>query len=737
MKKITKLFSTLLLLCVSLAGNAETKVTLGTEYTSVADLNGKAFAIINKTAEKAICNKNAGNDYDLQYLSYADAFSAPGCKFKIEQVTDENDADANGKYLIRCVDKDGGNYSIGGWASPYFQSNKRDDSHCCFFFALALDGNQKRGLDANNTAVWDIQYDSTNKGFTLKNVGTGKYYNDPTKDATSDTPAYFTFCDVKVEEILAPGTETLIYSYDYSEKLEKVPGYWGQNPNGKDSIDVDGGAYVIVNNAQTEAIHDLQVFIANGFNTKEGYKYKIKITMKANGAGEANLATGPWSSTNMDKRFNFTATVDWTEYTIAYDNAEDKDESGAHILWQSGKFVGEVKIKKVEVYEITPETPPAPKYWYTIFTDDCSSATNFCKKYFKNYLAATSTDGAIVVKSLEPEKTYSEYYNFTGNMPDITDADAILANDHDTQFLITLPAVLPNGAKVRFSMRCKADKEASAGTQAHRAAPVPVGGVYPIEGKEDYRGTYINWQLMGDVTFPATWNTYYKEFPVTCDGMQAICFNLNKEKESINYFFDDIIVAVEMTEEDAAKIPGAKILSIPLSVTSAGYATFTPAMDVTLPESVKAYTATLSDSKTSVNLTAITEIPAGTPVIIEAAENDYSLEVLQSAAAVSNNDLLVSDGTITGDGTVYVLANDGSKVGFFKLESGVNLPAGKAYLKIAGGSSREFIAINNEATAIKSVETVKANGAVYNLAGQQVKNAQKGIYIVNGKKVIK
>jgi hypothetical protein len=178
------------------------------------------------------------------------------------------------------------------------------------------------------------------------------------------------------------------------------------------------------------------------------------------------------------------------------------------------------------------------------------------------------------------------------------------------------------------------------------------------------------------------------------------------------------------------------MLNIPLTVSSAGYATFTPAMDVTLPEGIKAYSAKLSDSKTSVNLTAITEIPAGTPVIIEAAENDYSLEILLSAAAVSNNDLLVSDGTITGDGTVYVLANEGDKVGFFQLAAGATLPVGKAYLKIAGEGSREFIAINNEATAIKSIENLKANGVVYNLAGQQVKKAQKGIFIINGKKVV-
>ena len=40
-------------------------------------------------------------------------------------------------------------------------------------------------------------------------------------------------------------------------------------------------------------------------------------------------------------------------------------------------------------------------------------------------------------------------------------------------------------------------------------------------------------------------------------------------------------------------------------------------------------------------------------------------------------------------------------------------------------------------TAIKSVETAKQNGAIYNLAGQRVEKAVKGIYIINGRKVVK
>lgn len=171
-------------------------------------------------------------------------------------------------------------------------------------------------------------------------------------------------------------------------------------------------------------------------------------------------------------------------------------------------------------------------------------------------------------------------------------------------------------------------------------------------------------------------------------------------------------------------------------VGEAGYATFSSIMNVDLSD-VTGYAAQYDGSK--VNLTQITEYPAGAAIIIEAAEGSYSLTNIESADAIANNDLKVSDGSIAGDGsTIFVLADGGNGVGFYLLKSGDKVPAGKAYLKIENsGSSREFIAIDGNATAIKSVETEKANGAIYNMAGQQVKNAQKGIFIMNGKKVIK
>ena len=54
--------------------------------------------------------------------------------------------------------------------------------------------NNQNGQDMKNGAVWDIQY-VDGYGFTLKNIGTGKYLHDAAP-AKYDTPTYFTFCTI-------------------------------------------------------------------------------------------------------------------------------------------------------------------------------------------------------------------------------------------------------------------------------------------------------------------------------------------------------------------------------------------------------------------------------------------------------------------------------------------------------------------------------------------------------------
>ena len=71
------------------------------------------------------------------------------------------------------------------------------------------------------------------------------------------------------------------------------------------------------------------------------------------------------------------------------------------------------------------------------------------------------------------------------------------------------------------------------------------------------------------------------------------------------------------------------------------------------------------------------------------------------------------------------------------MKSGVTIPAGKAYLTISAGA-RDFIGFDDDdVTSIESVEqAAKVDNQYFNLAGQRVAQPTKGLYIVNGKKVI-
>ena len=170
-------------------------------------------------------------------------------------------------------------------------------------------------------------------------------------------------------------------------------------------------------------------------------------------------------------------------------------------------------------------------------------------------------------------------------------------------------------------------------------------------------------------------------------------------------------------------------------VGSAGYTTFSTDKAVDVDGVVTAYAAKYDGSK--IVLTPVTKIPAGAGVVIEAAADNYKVPCIESADALTDNDLKVSDGSVTADGTIYVLANKSGVVGFYKLKSGSKVPAGKAYLQ-TGGSSPEFIEISGDVTGIEAPEITKAveDGVFYNLAGQRVVQPTKGLYIVNGKKVI-
>ena len=181
-----------------------------------------------------------------------------------------------------------------------------------------------------------------------------------------------------------------------------------------------------------------------------------------------------------------------------------------------------------------------------------------------------------------------------------------------------------------------------------------------------------------------------------------------------------------------------------ITIPAAGYMTYCNTTKALSFAGVKAYKVS-NVGATSVTLEEITEAPANTPVILNATAGTYGLGIVASAAAVSGNKLLVSDGTATTTdaNTVYALASKGEPavVGFYKVKAGTKVPAGKCYLSVAATSAPDFLGFGDGNTTSMSEELrVKseefATAPVYNLNGQRVAQPTKGLYIVNGKKVI-
>ena len=177
---------------------------------------------------------------------------------------------------------------------------------------------------------------------------------------------------------------------------------------------------------------------------------------------------------------------------------------------------------------------------------------------------------------------------------------------------------------------------------------------------------------------------------------------------------------------------------VTMPIAAAGWASFANTEEVAIPAGVTAYYVS-GISANSVSLTEIEGgyIPANTGVLVSASAADYTANATNTGATLGGvNELKVSDGTIKGGDGIYVLANKDAGVGFYKVADTVTIPAGKCYLSIAAGAP-DFLGFDGNATGIKSVDSGQVTvDSYYNLAGQRVAQPTKGLYIVNGKKVI-
>ncbi len=208
-----------------------------------------------------------------------------------------------------------------------------------------------------------------------------------------------------------------------------------------------------------------------------------------------------------------------------------------------------------------------------------------------------------------------------------------------------------------------------------------------------------------------------------------------------------------------AEIINSQLVSIvkaPIAVTfgSSGYASlYYSGLNLTVPSGVVASGYKLSSANTlveSVTWTAGEVIPAGTAVLMQAAEGTYDFVVAESATKTdAENILLGTDGNTTpaADANAYfykfALDNNGQNPGFYWGEATgatFKMSAHKAYLKVdKSAGAKTVYGFGHEATGISRlpVDGSAANGPVYNVSGQRVDASYKGLIIRNGKKMIR
>lgn len=210
-------------------------------------------------------------------------------------------------------------------------------------------------------------------------------------------------------------------------------------------------------------------------------------------------------------------------------------------------------------------------------------------------------------------------------------------------------------------------------------------------------------------------------------------------------------------------------INLPVSVTiseacrATGVKVYYEESDVMVIEIKKGFTATTFSCDKALDFTnadvmaqiitdeqgttqTVTVVPAETGLYITGEPGIHEISVADASAKTDNVDsnklkAVMEDSNFATQNSVtfYAFGKQKGKEAFYKIPtSGYNIPAGKAVLRITKANAPEMIVVNGETTAIDLESGVKSleSGEIYNLQGQRVSKAQKGIYIVGGRKVV-
>ena len=182
-----------------------------------------------------------------------------------------------------------------------------------------------------------------------------------------------------------------------------------------------------------------------------------------------------------------------------------------------------------------------------------------------------------------------------------------------------------------------------------------------------------------------------------------------------------------------------EVTTLPVKITKAGASTLYAPVALSLPkeQGLTVYTAEKIDDY--LKLTEVEDvIPANTGVILMGNEGTYNFTISdETSDLVSDLTGTVAKKANPKDGTIYTLQKPDDAL-VMKMYNGDYLNGFKAYYKTDNSNVQALRLSFGETTGIETVVNGNENGKleIYDMSGRRVEKMTKGLYIVNGQKVL-
>ena len=178
---------------------------------------------------------------------------------------------------------------------------------------------------------------------------------------------------------------------------------------------------------------------------------------------------------------------------------------------------------------------------------------------------------------------------------------------------------------------------------------------------------------------------------------------------------------------------------LPVTIGTTGYSTFYTPVALEIPEGITAYYAVVNGEYIDLYEFEGT-IPANQAAILKGTQGTHYFAITDDVEFTGTNNL---QGTVKKIATSsvtnpYTLQSDATAEEgvVMRKSNGTNINGFKMYMSISDAEAAAFsFRFPTGTTAIESVEA-ESNGRVYDLFGRPVENPTKGIYVVDGNKVI-